>query len=84
MYISIVGTPSLETAALIPRTLTFPYLLKRVFRSVALVVEARPLTHRFLPPLAAALPAGASYNTDRQRDAGELRPNNKEGVSKAL
>lgn len=38
--------------------LTLPYLLKSVFRSVALVVEERPLTHRFLLLLAAApLPA---------------------------
>lgn len=38
--------------------LALPYLLKRVFRSVALVVEERPLTHRFLLLLAAApLPA---------------------------
>lgn len=36
--------------------LTLPYLLKSVFRSVALVVEDRPLTHRFLL-VAAALPA---------------------------
>lgn len=34
--------------------LTLPYLLKSVFRSVALVVEERPLTHRFLLLLAAA------------------------------
>lgn len=33
---------------------TLPYLLKRAFRSVALVVEERPLTHRFLLLLAAA------------------------------
>lgn len=36
--------------------LTLPYLLKSVFRSVALVVEDRPLTQRFLL-VAAALPA---------------------------
>lgn len=36
--------------------LALPYLLKSVFRSVALVVEDRPLTQRFLL-VAAALPA---------------------------
>lgn len=39
-------------------TLTLPYLLKRVFRSVALVVEDRPLTHRFLLAVV-PLPAAA-------------------------
>lgn len=38
--------------------LTLPYLLKSVFRSVALVVEDRPLTHRFL--LVAAAPPAAT------------------------
>lgn len=37
-------------------TLTLPYLLNRVFRSVALVVEDRPLTHRFLLLLLTAAP----------------------------
>lgn len=40
--------------------LTLPYLLKSVFRSVALVVEERPLTHRFLLLLAAAPPPAAA------------------------
>lgn len=31
--------------------LTFPYLLKRFFKSVALVVEESPLTQKFLPQL---------------------------------
>lgn len=38
------------------RALTLPYLLNRVFRSVALVVEDRPLTHRFLLLLLTAAP----------------------------
>lgn len=32
-----------------PINLTFPYLLNRFFKSVALVVEASPLTQKFLP-----------------------------------
>lgn len=45
------------------RVPTLPYLLNRVFRSVALVVEDRPLTHRFLLLLlTAAPPATATWN----------------------
>lgn len=47
------------TQRMIIRRLTLPYLLKSVFRSVALVVDDRPLTHRFLLVAAAALPAAA-------------------------
>lgn len=45
--------------------LTLPYLLKRVFRSVALVVEDRPLTHRFLLLVAAAPPPAATHTHDK-------------------
>lgn len=34
-----------------PVVLTFPYLLKRFFRSVALVVEDSPLTQKLRPQL---------------------------------
>ena len=44
-----------------------PYLLKRVFRSMALVEEDRPLTHRFLLLLAASLPPGAAHNTNSEK-----------------
>ena len=40
---------------------TFPYLLKRFFRSVARVVEDSPLTHRFLPELLLIRPAGGRW-----------------------
>lgn len=36
--------------------LTFPYLLNRFFKSVALVVEASPLTQKFLPEPPAVRP----------------------------
>ena len=45
--------------------LTLPYLLKRVFRSVALVVEDRPLTQRFLPAVAATLAPAAAAQRKR-------------------
>lgn len=41
--------------------LTLPYLLNSVLRSVALVVEDRPLTHRFLLLPAAAPPPTATH-----------------------
>lgn len=41
--------------------LTLPYLLNSVLRSVALVVEDSPLTHRFLLLPAAAPPPTATH-----------------------
>lgn len=48
------------------RALTLPYLLNRVFRSVALVVEDRPLTHRFLLLLLTAAPPSTAAHGIQQ------------------
>lgn len=48
--------------------LTFPYLLKRFFKSVALVVEESPLTQKFLPQLLRPIlkeSSGQKQDTDK-------------------
>jgi len=46
-----------------PTNLTFPYLLNRFFKSVALVVEASPLTQKFLPELLEVRPNKENKHT---------------------
>lgn len=49
-------------------SLTFPYLLKRFFKSVALVVEESPLTQKFLPQLLRPISkesSGQKQDTDK-------------------
>ena len=48
--------------------LTFPYLLKRFFKSAALVVEESPLTQKFLPQLLRPIlkeSSGQKQDTDK-------------------
>lgn len=59
----LVQTNKNKTKKPLKKPLTFPYLLNRFFRSVALVVEANPLTQKFLPELLALRPSWENKQT---------------------
>lgn len=50
---------------------TFPYLLKRFFRSVARVVDDNPLTHRFRLELLLVRPMGWEKHRHREQGASD-------------